>query len=74
MKKGVLLKIVGTVSLQMQLPNVTQLMLIVHTYIKNEATFLFTKFLPYLWVSITRNLIHKYAWTFTHFNICTTYF
>lgn len=43
----------------MQLPNVVQLMLIVHTYIKNEATFLFSQFLPYLWVYIIRNLIHK---------------
>lgn len=26
---------------------------------KNEATFLLTKFLPYLWAYIIRNLIHK---------------
>lgn len=30
-KKGILLKIIPTVSLQMQLPNVAQSMLIVHT-------------------------------------------
>lgn len=41
-------------------------MLIVYIQIKNEVTFLFTKFLPYLWVNITRNIIHKIC-----INICT---
>jgi len=34
-------------------------MLIVYTQTKNEAISFFTKYFPYLWVNITRNLIHK---------------